>query len=118
LNLHHSGSVVSSDGKSHSVKILGKPFRLTPLTVALGRFLWLRLPITIAMGATGQRRSLLWGVAIFSIIWDGAYIIIGTLGGRAGLDPVQMLLYPLGVIIIVTSSVFAFRRLRRPAAVS
>ena len=74
--------------------------------------MWLRLPITIALGASKQRTSLLLGVAIFSIIWDGAYIAFGVWGGRGGLEPLQMLLYPLGLMIFVSALVFGFRRLR------
>jgi len=118
ISQHYSAPVLCDEDNNRSVKLLGRPFRLTPFTVALGRLLWLRLPITIATGATGQRKSLLWGVVIFSIIWDGVYIIIGTLGGRAGLAPIQMFLYPLAAMIVLMSIAFIFRRLRRPVALS
>ena len=91
---------------------MGRSFHISPFTVALGRFFWLRLPITIAMGLKGQRTSLLLGVVIFSIIWDGAYITMGLLGGRGGLDPMQMLLYPMGAMVLISASVFGLRRFR------
>ena len=116
LNLHPSRSALSKVGNTDSIRLLGKKFRISPFTVALGRFFWLRLPITIAMGATGQRASLLWGVAIFSLVWDGAYIVIGMLGGRGGLEPVQMLLYPLGAMVFISALVFGYKKLNTSIA--
>jgi hypothetical protein len=116
FNLHSSCSESTTNVESLSIRLLGRVFRLSPFTVALGRFFWLRLPITIAMGATGQRASLLWGVAIFSVIWDGAYVIFGVLGGKGGMEPAQMLLYPLGFMALISLSVFGIRRLRHSIA--
>ncbi len=97
---------------TRSFTISGHRFRLSPLTVAMGRFVWLRIPLTIGLGAARQRFPLFGGVAIFSVAWDAAYIIIGVAGGNSGIDQTQMALYPLGAIITISALVFAIKRLK------
>ena len=97
---------------SKALSVLGWKFNLSPFTVALGRFLCLRMPITIALGAKKQRTSLLLGVMIFSVVWDGAYIAFGVWGGEIGLEPTHVILYPLGIMVFISALVFGFQRLR------
>ncbi len=107
--LQSAGSKVS-DGRT--LVLFGRSLRLSPFTVALGRLLWMRLPLTITLGVRKQPRSLLLGVVIFSVIWDGAYIVFGILGGRGGLEPLQMVLYPVGAMTLISATAFGYRRLR------
>lgn len=104
----NSGAVSESGG----IKLMGRRFRLSPLTVAGGRFVGLRWPITLFLGAKRQRTKLLLGIAIFSIVWDAAYILFGVLGGKSGLDQMQMVFFPIGAIVAISGLVFGFKRLR------
>ena len=113
ITLRNSKSALTGTGDSTVLTLFGKKLSLSPITVAIGRFMWLRLPITIALGAKKRRTSLILGVAIFSLVWDGAYIIFGVLGGKGGLEPVQMFFYPLAAMIMFSVLAFGFRRLRR-----
>lgn len=110
---HTPQSVLSRIDDSEALSFFGRKFRLSPITVALGRFIWLRLPITIALGIKKQRTSLFLGVVIFSVVWDAAYIAFGVLGGKGGLEPMQMVLYPLGIMILISAMVFGFKRLHK-----
>ena len=98
---------------SSGISLFGRKFRLSPFTVALGRFMWLRFPLTVGLGASRQRMPLFLGVALSSIIWDGAYIAFGVLGGKSGLDQTQMLFYPLALAAVISGTVFGIKRLRR-----
>lgn len=110
---HTTQSALSRINDSGALSLFGRKFRPSPITVALGRFIWLRLPITIALGIKKQRTSLLLGVVIFSVVWDAAYIAFGVLGGKGGLEPMQMFLYPLGIMILISAIVFSSKRLRK-----
>lgn len=112
ITLRNSKSKSNRVCDSKTLNLFGRDFKLSPFTIVLGRFLWLRMPITIALGMRNQRRSLFLGVAIFSIVWDAAYLAFGVLGGKGGLEPIQMLLYPLGTMILISALVFGFQRLR------
>lgn len=118
ITSYQSHSDLSTVDDKHAVKLFGKTFRLSPFTVALSRFIWLRLPVTIALGATKQGTPLFLGVVIFSVIWDGAYILLGVLGNKGGMDPIQTILFPLGAMILISATVFGLKRLRRPVTVS
>ena len=103
-----NGAVTDNGG----IRILGRRFRLSAFTVACGRLVGLRWPITLFLGAKRQRTKLLLGIAIFSVIWDAAYILFGVLGGKSGLNQTQMVFYPLGAVVLIAALVFGFKRLR------
>ncbi len=56
--------------------------RLSPLGVAAGRLLWLRVPITLVLGARRQLKTLILGIAISSTIYEAIYIGLGAIGGQ------------------------------------
>jgi hypothetical protein len=116
ITSHVSESSISKVCDSNAFTLFGRKFKLSPFTVALGRFFWLRLPITMTLGASRQRKSFFIGVAIFSVVWDSIYITFGVLGGNGGLEPVQMLLYPLGIMVSISALAFCFKRLRNTIA--
>jgi membrane-associated protein len=109
---HYIKSTISGVNESRPLHLFGRKFNLSPLTVAMGRFLWMRLPITIILSARKQRTVLILGVAIFSVVWDGAYIIFGILGGKGGLAPIQMFLYPLSAMALISVLLYSFRWLK------
>lgn len=78
---------------------------LSPFSVALGRLFWLRIPLTLTLGALRRWRVLAAGVVISSLVWDNIYIIIGAIGGKAVLKPYELVIYSLvGLTVIYLAS--------------
>ncbi len=100
-----------TDKKSFSFRIFGGMHYLTPFSVAMGRLLWLRIPLTLALGVRRQLWILLPGVLLSSMAWDGAYIVLGMLGGSVRLKPFEMMLYSLAGLTVLYLVSFVFRRL-------
>ena len=67
----------------------------TAFSVAVGRLLWLRIPLTMALGIQRRLKVLSLGVLISGLVWDGIYIVIGVIGGHIILTPAEMVLYSL-----------------------
>jgi membrane-associated protein len=82
----------------------------SPFSVALGRFTWLKLPITISMGMARQLFVLIMGVALFSLAWDSIYILIGLFGASSKVSSTMMLICTIGGFITVQVSIFFIRR--------
>lgn len=107
-----SNGTVSDSSGSHNIRLLGRSFRMSPVTIACGRFIGLRWPLTVFLGARHQRTKLLLGIAIFSIVWDAAYITFGVIGGKSGLDQMQMVFYPIGAVVVISGVMYGIKRLR------
>ena len=90
---------------------------LSPLSVAVGRLLWFRIPLTVVLGIRKQLKALTVGVLLSGIAWDGIYILLGVIGGKAYLTPTRMILYSLGGLTLVYLGGFALQRLlkKKPA---
>jgi hypothetical protein len=94
------------------------PFRLlrrinllSPFGVALGRLLWLRIPLTFVLGDKRKLKVLLLGVTLSSLVYDGTYITLGALvGATTKLEPMRMLLYSLAALTMIYGVTFAIRR--------
>ncbi len=107
------GFVLSAEGQNSSslpARVLRRLNLFSPFTVALGRFIWLKVPITLTMSIRKDLRVLLIGVAISSVIWDSIYIAIGVIVGSAQLEPWQTVLYSAGALTILYGTVFLIRR--------
>jgi membrane protein DedA with SNARE-associated domain len=86
---------------------------LSPFSVAAGRLLGLRIPLSLAVGANRQLRTNILGILLASLIWDSIYIVLGIFGGRIQLKPSQMMLYSLvglTAIYVVTLTVRYLRQ--------
>ncbi len=87
---------------------------VSPFSVALGRILWLRIPLTLIMGAKRKLRILSLAVVISSLIYDGTFIITGAIvGTTTHVEPLQITLFSLGVLTIIYGITFIVRRLIR-----
>jgi membrane-associated protein len=87
---------------------------LSPFSVALGRLFWLRIPLTLTLGVKKQLRTLLLGVVLSSLVWDGIYISLGVIvGANVRLEPFQMILYSLAGLTLLYAVNFAVGRLLR-----
>ncbi len=97
----------------------GIPFKLfrkinlvSPFSVAMGRLLWLRIPLTLVLGAKRKLKILSVAVVLSSLVYDGTYIILGAIvGTTTTLEPVHMFLYFLAGLTVIYGITFAIRRL-------
>ncbi len=107
---NHFTSRIKSE--SLLLRLFRKINLLSPFSVALGRLLWLRIPLTIILGAEGKLKVLILGVVISSLIYDATYIILGAIVGNATrLEPIYILLYSLAGLTVLYGLTYIFRRL-------
>lgn len=105
-----------AQGKSgtecHGIAAVQRILCPTPLSVALGRFCWLKIPITITLGLDRKLITLLLGVALFSLAWDSLYILIGVFGAGSKISPLVLLAGTFSAFIILQIVTFSIRRRR------
>ncbi len=93
-------------------KLLRKVNLLSPFSVAMGRLLWLRIPLTLILGAQRKLKVLLLGIMLSSLVFDGTFIILGAIvGTTTKLKPIQVIPYfliGLTTIYVVTFVVQRF----------
>lgn len=84
----------------------------SPFSVALGRLLWLRMPLTLILGAKRKWKVLMLGVAISSLIYEGIYVTLGAIiGTTVKLEPIGLILYFVATLTAIYVVTFAIRRL-------
>jgi membrane protein DedA with SNARE-associated domain len=79
-------------------KLVLKP---SPFAVAVGRLFGLRIPMALTMSANRKLPQLALGVLMASVVWDGAYIVIGMLVGPRVENKQMMLLYSLAGLTVL-----------------
>jgi membrane-associated protein len=90
---------------------------LSPYSVAFGRLIWLRVPLTLILIMRRKLGVLMWAVWISSVIWDATYILIGVVGGNVQVKPTYIILYSLGGLTVIYGFSYLIRlllRLRHP----
>ncbi|MDO8687824.1 MAG: hypothetical protein Q7K41_04465 [Dehalococcoidales bacterium] len=93
-------------------KVFRKINLSSPFAVALGRLLWLRIPLTLILGAQHKLKALILGVSLSTFIYDAIYIAMGAIiGTTTVLDPVHLILYSLAGLTAMYGILFAIRRL-------
>ncbi len=102
-----------SHNNSLPVRLVRRINIFSPFSVALGRLLWLRFPLTLTLGARRQYKVLFLGVLFSSLVWDGVYISVGVAGAQVVRTPVQMLVYSLIGLTAFYLIMFAVRYLLR-----
>jgi membrane-associated protein len=81
-------------------------------SVAVGRILWLRIPLTLILGAQRKLKILVYGVALSTMVYDVTYTVIGAIvGTTTTLEPVQMLLIFLAALTATYVITFLTRRI-------
>lgn len=79
---------------------------ISPFGVALGRLLWLRIPLTLILGARRKLKTLVLGIAISSTIYEGVYIGLGAIvGNTVNLESPWLIagfIGSLGVMYLIT----------------
>jgi hypothetical protein len=87
---------------------------MSPFSIAYGRLLGLRIPLTITLAVKKRLVVLPAGVLLSSVVWDAIYITLGATAGRiAVLKPVQMLFASIAGLTLLYLVVFIVRRLLR-----
>jgi len=99
-----------SSGKTHQSNFGSRFIRPSAWNIALGRFAWLKIPITVTMGISRKPLALLAGVALFSLTWDGLYIMLGIFGAGSKINPLFMLAGTLSTLILINTSIYLVRR--------
>lgn len=85
---------------------------LRPWPVTVGRLLWVRIPLTLMLGARHKLGVLIIAVAVSSLIYDAIYLAMGALfGTTTQLKPTAVLLYSLVGVTIVYGTFFIVRRI-------
>jgi membrane-associated protein len=82
---------------------------LSPFSVAFGRLVWMRVPLTLTLGFNKQIKVLVPGVMISSMIWDTTYILAGVIGGGVQLQPFQVVLLSLAALSAIYGVTFIVR---------
>ena len=103
------------------VKILQRIDSLSPFGVALGRLMWLRIPLTVLLGARKRLRTLMLGILISGIVYEGAYTAMGAVVGTAKPKTPEVLIYfgagLTAFYLLVFGVRMSFKALRRRRAV-
>lgn len=93
-------------------KLFRKINILSPFSVALGRLLWLRIPLTLMLGAQRKLKVLLLGVSLSSLVYDGIYIALGAIvGTTTALESIRLVPYFLAGLTVMYGITFAIKRL-------
>jgi hypothetical protein len=88
----------------------------SPFSIAYGRLLGLRIPLTIMLAFKKKLVTALVAVLFSSIVWDGIYLILGsTVGRTAILSPVQMFFASIaGLTVLYLATLLIRHLLKRP----
>ena len=93
-------------------KLFSKINSISPFSVAVGRLLWLRIPLTLILGAERKLKVLLLGVSLSSLVYDGTYIALGAIvGTTTALAPIRLIPYLLVGLTVMYGITFVIRRL-------
>jgi membrane protein DedA with SNARE-associated domain len=84
----------------------------SPFSIAYGRLVGLRFPLTFILAYKKKLAAAMLGVLLSSIVWDAVYITLGaTVGRTTALKPIQMLLVSVAGLTLLYLLVFIVRRL-------
>lgn len=86
---------------------------LSPLSVAAGRLMWLRIPMTLTLGLQKRFKPLFMGVVLAGLVWDGILISIGLIGGLTPLTKSQMLLTSFAGLTLFYATTLTIRQIKR-----
>ena len=93
-------------------KLLRTIDSITPFGVALGRLLWIRVPLTVLLGSRHRLNTLMLGILISGLIYDVIYVGLGAIvGGTAQPDSGYILLYLMGGLALFYVVSFGIRML-------
>lgn len=93
-------------------KLFHKINLLSPFSVALGRLLWLRIPLTLVLAAKGNLKVLMLATVLSSVVYDSTYIALGAIvGTTTRVEPVRLVLYFLVTMGVIYGGTLVIRYL-------
>lgn len=101
----------SAKEKSWPRRLMRRINLFSPFSVALGRLLWLKIPLTLILSIRKEPRTLLLGIVVSSLIWESTYIIVGVIGGNTRLAPGWFVLYSMGALTVIYTTFFLVQRI-------
>ncbi len=97
------------------VRFMKKIDYLSPFSVAIGRLLWLRIPLTLTLAARKDWKTLLVAVLMQGTVWDLTYVTAGAiLGATFKPSPGRMVLFSLAGLTLFYTITMLVRWLRKP----
>ena len=109
---HFAGK--ADDKKTIPQKISQGLGHLSPFTVAFGRLIWLRIPLTLTLGTQRKLGVLVSGVFLSALVWDGSYVILGATAGTAVMaKPGNMVIYSVAGLSFLYAAAFVVKRIRK-----
>jgi membrane-associated protein len=91
-------------------KLLSRIDSISPFGVAMGRMFWIRVPLTILLGARKKLKTLVLGIAISGTLYDCIYVALGAaFGSTLGPESDFILLYMMGGLAVLYVLVFGIR---------
>jgi membrane-associated protein len=113
---NHFGKKLS-DRNAVPRKIAAGLTNLSPFAIALGRLMWLRIPLTLTLAAQRRGKTLIIAVFLAAVAWDATYIVLGATAGTALMArPLNMILYSVAGLSLLYGATYAVRRVRRHLA--
>jgi hypothetical protein len=98
---------------SLAMRVMRRINLFSPFSVAFGRLIWLKIPMTILLSVRRQPKTLLLAIALSTAIWEGTYLVVGVIGGNTRLEPGWFVLYSIGALTLIYGVVFLVRKLTR-----
>jgi hypothetical protein len=81
----------------------------SPFSVAFGRLVGMRIPMTLVLAAKKKPWILALGVCMASVIFDGLFICVGIILGKIEVKPAYTILITVGVLVVIYLATFLIR---------
>lgn len=95
---------------TRSSELFRKINLVSPFSVAVGRLLGLRIPITIILGANRKLKILTLGILLSSLAFDVTYLALGSIVGATVISPVYAFVCFFIGLILMYGVAIALRR--------
>ncbi|MEW6142226.1 MAG: hypothetical protein AB1597_03595 [Chloroflexota bacterium] len=95
---------------TRSSELFRKVNLLSPFSVAIGRLLGLRIPITIILGANRKLKTLALGILLSSLAFDGTYLALGSIVGTTVINPIYVFVCFFIGLLLMYGVAIIFRR--------
>jgi hypothetical protein len=87
---------------------------LSPFSVAVGRLLWLRYPLTLMLAAQRKPKVLILGTLLSGLIYDITYMVIGAvIGANTRLKPFEVIICFMLGLTVVYIAFFTIQKVRQ-----
>jgi len=109
--------IFSSLSQGTLARMMQRVNLLSPFSVALGRLMWLRVPLTLLLSAQKKFGLLALAVLISGIVWDCTYVFLGSVvGATMKVDTFYVILLFVAGLTVLYVIGFVARRVYQYAA--